>query len=92
LSGHFEDACLAIVKCCDGQSVFFAERIMKALKFLGTDDSSLIRIIVSRSEIDLGDIKKEFKKLYNKSLYLAVSDETSGEYRDCLLALIGCDK
>jgi len=91
LSGHFEDACLAIVKCCEGQSVFFAERIMRAIKFIGTADSNLIRLVASRSEIDLGDIKKEFKKLYNKSLHLAVSDATSGEYRDCLLALIGCE-
>jgi len=91
LSGYFEDACLAIVKCCDGQSVFFAERIMRALKNIVTSDSNLIRLIVSRSEIDLGDIKREFKKQNNKSLYLAVSDATSGEYRDCLLALIGCD-
>lgn len=35
---------------------------------LGTNDTQLIRIIVTRCEIDLNDIKTAFEQKYGKSL------------------------
>lgn len=38
----------------------------------GTDEFTLNRIMVSRSETDLLDIRQEFKKHYGYSLYSAI--------------------
>lgn len=61
----------------------------KAMKGLGTDDTTLIRVIVSRTEIDMQYIKAEYLKKYKKTLNDAVQSETSGHYRTFLLSLLG---
>lgn len=62
-----------LVKCIKSKVEFFVERLHKSMAGLGTDDKTLIRIIVSRSEIDLGDIKVAFENKYGKSLESWVS-------------------
>lgn len=61
----------------------------KAMKGLGTNDSSLIRVIVTRTEIDMQYIKGEYLKKYKKTLNDAVHSETSSHYRTFLLSLLG---
>jgi len=61
----------------------------KAMKGLGTDDSTLIRVIVTRTEVDMQYIKAEYSKKHRKTLNDAVHSETSGHYRAFLLSLLG---
>ncbi|KAM9735620.1 annexin A4 isoform 2-T3 [Menidia menidia] len=89
MSGCLEDVFLAIVKCMRDKTAFFAERLYKSMKGLGTTDSVLIRIMVSRAEIDMLDIKAQFLKIYGKTLYSFIKGDTSGDYRKVLLELCG---
>ncbi|XP_020669593.3 annexin A3 [Pogona vitticeps] len=91
LSGDFEDLLLAIVKCVNNTPAFFAKKLNKSMKGAGTDESTLNRILVSRSEIDLLDIRAEYKKLYGCSLHSAIQSDTSGDYRTTLLRICGGD-
>lgn len=59
------------------------------LQGLGTDDRALIRIMVSRSEIDLFNIRKEFKDTHDVSLHEFIQVETMiVSQRLCVLTLL----
>ncbi|KAF2898435.1 hypothetical protein ILUMI_07740 [Ignelater luminosus] len=89
VNGDYLQALLAIVECVQSPPAYFARRLYDAMSGAGTDDTTLIRIIVSRSEIDLGTIKDEFERIYDKTLESMVGQgETSGDYKRALLALI----
>jgi annexin D len=59
---------------------------------LGTDEEMLTRCVVSRAEIDMELIKEEYKRRYKTTLTHDVTEDTSGLYKDILLALIGPEK
>lgn len=61
-----------LVEFTQSPHAFFAKRLNAAMKGIGTNDTTLIRIIVSRSEIDLGDIKNEFERIFDRTLLSAV--------------------
>ena len=42
---------LLLVRCVHSRPAYFAEKLYKSMKGLGTDDSTLIRVIVSRAEV-----------------------------------------
>lgn len=63
------------VKCVKSRADFLAEQLYKSMKGLGTDDSRLIRLVVTRSEVDMGEIKNAFVHQYGESLedFISVS-------------------
>ncbi|CAG7836045.1 unnamed protein product [Allacma fusca] len=65
-SGDLQAAIMAIIKCAESRTRYFAEQLEAAMKGFGTNDAKLIRLIVSR-----------------------ISSETSGDYKNAILSLIG---
>nr|XP_046263015.1 annexin A5a [Scatophagus argus] len=88
-TGNLENLLLAVVKCARSVPDFFAERLYTSMRRAGTDDSTLMRIMVSRSEVDMLDIRASFKKKYGASLYTTIQEDTTGDYQKALLYLCG---
>ncbi|CAF0882774.1 unnamed protein product [Brachionus calyciflorus] len=90
-SGDLEDALIAIVQSIRDRSAYFARQINRCVKLPGTKEKDLIRIIVSRCEVDMGEIKKDYKDLFGKSLYEELKKELRGDFEDIVLKLVGTD-
>ncbi|CAK9223887.1 unnamed protein product [Sphagnum troendelagicum] len=91
-AGEFEKALWVAVDCLRERAKYFAQELSTALGEEGTDDDTLIRVIISRCEIDMQYIKLEFANESKRSLDEAIGRNTSGNYRNFLLTLIGhCD-
>lgn len=88
-SGDICDLHLGLVDCSQNIPGFEADVLNRAIAGLGTDDDSMIRVIVTRSEIDMEQVKVEYQKRFKQSLAEAIKGDTSGDYRALLLAIIG---
>lgn len=88
-SGYLEDGYLALVKIAKNPSSYFAERLYKSMKGAGTKDSTLIRVVVTRCEVDMVQVKQEFQRMYGKTLGSFIKGDTSGDYKKLLMALCG---
>uniref|UniRef100_A0A2K6FNX1 Annexin n=1 Tax=Propithecus coquereli TaxID=379532 RepID=A0A2K6FNX1_PROCO len=91
VKGDLENAFLNLVQCIQNKPLYFADRLYDSMKGKGTRDKVLIRIMVSRSEVDMLKIRSEFKRKYGKSLYSYIQQDTKGDYQKALLYLCGGD-
>lgn len=89
-SGDIKKLLTAVVYAVISPSEFFATKVNKAVKGLGTNDKLLIRILVTRNEIDMSHIKQYYKQLFKKDMIEDIKGDTSGDYRKLLLKLAGC--
>ncbi|GMT19394.1 hypothetical protein PFISCL1PPCAC_10691, partial [Pristionchus fissidentatus] len=92
-SGDFKDAVTALYRiAAHGKPRFFADQIQTAVKGFGTNTKDLIRILVSRSENDLEDIKDVYQAVYGKKLEDTLKEECKGAYQHALLSLVRGNK
>ena len=88
-SGDSKKLLTAIVYAVISPSEYFATRVNKAVKGWGTNDNLLIRVLVTRDEIDMPQIKQYYKQLYGKDMLEDVKNDTSGDYKKLLIELAG---
>ena len=86
-SGHIKELLTAIVYAMLSPSEYFATRVNKAIKGWGTNDNLLIRVLVTRDEIDMPQIKQYYKQLYNKDMIDAIKGDCKGDYQKLLVEL-----
>ncbi|GFY37168.1 annexin-B12 [Trichonephila inaurata madagascariensis] len=86
--GDIRYSLLALVESIENRPAFFASQLHEALNGPKTDDTTLIRILVSRSEVDLADIYEWYHMKYDVDLCEAIYADTSGDYRTILLKLL----
>jgi len=88
-SGDTRKLLNAIVYASLSPSEYFATKVNKAVKGWGTNDKMLIRVLVTRDEIDMPQIKQYYKQLYGKDMLDDIKNDTSGDYKKLLIELAG---
>jgi annexin A7/11 len=83
-----KESLLALVHSIRDRTEYLAVRLHDSMAGIGTDDRTLIRIVVGRSEIDLEDIKEAFRLKYDKTLAEFIEGDCSGDYKKSLLSVI----
>lgn len=71
LNGDFRDLLIIILKYISDSGKFFAEKINKFEK------KDVMRILISRSEVDMDDIRDAYKDLYKKELVEDIKEKYS---------------
>ena len=88
-SGDMKKLLNTIVYAIISPSEYFATRVNQAIKGWGTNDSLLIRVLVTRDEIDMPQIKQYYKQLYGKDMLADIKSDCSGDYQKLLIELAG---
>ena len=85
--GDSKKAFKSIVYATLSPSEYFATRVNDALKGLGTKDHLLMRVLITRDEIDMPQIKQYYKQLYGKDMVEAIKSDISGDYEKLMVEL-----
>jgi hypothetical protein len=67
--------------------VLFAEKILKSMKGMGTNDTDLIRLITTQRGRHLKAAGKYFLEVNRKTISAWIGDETSGDYKNILVKI-----
>ena len=85
--GDSKKALRTIVYATLSPSEYFATRVNDAIKNFGTKDHLLMRILITRDEIDMPQIKQYYKQLYGKDMVEDIKSDIKGEYQKLMVEL-----
>ena len=86
-SGDCEKALLTVLDSILNITEYYARRINKSVKGIGTSDRMLIRALVSREENDISEIRECYKNIFGKDMVDDIKSDTSGDYRTLLVGI-----
>ena len=86
-TGNREKAFRTVVYATISPSEYFANRVNDAIKGFGTNDKLLMRVLITRDEIDMPQIKQYYKQLFGKDMVQAVESDISGDYKKLIVGL-----
>ena len=86
-SGNTKKCLISIVYATISPSEYFATRVKDAIKGFGTNDHLLIRVLITRDEIDMPQIKQYYKQLYGKDMIEDIKKDIGGDYRKLMIEL-----
>ncbi|XP_043691778.1 annexin-like protein RJ4 [Telopea speciosissima] len=88
---EFLAALRTAIRCFSDPHKYFGKVLSNAINKAGIDEDGLTRVIVTRAEKDLKNIKEMYNKRNNGTLEHDIAKETSGDYKAFLLTLVGIE-
>jgi len=71
---------------------YAARQLRKAMKGVGTDESTLIEIICTKTNGQLEVIKETYTEIFDRDLEDDVCRETRGDFKHLLVAVLQCER
>jgi len=87
-SFNFKKCLVTIVESVQNPSRYFAKRLRESMEGAGTNEDQLVRIILTRAEIDMAAIRNQYRVQFRKTLERDISGDTRGSFKHMLKKVI----
>uniref|UniRef100_A0A183CTA7 Annexin n=1 Tax=Globodera pallida TaxID=36090 RepID=A0A183CTA7_GLOPA len=88
IHSDIKQAILLYARISKNMQLYFAEKLHEAVSQARPDHQTIIRVAVSRSEIDLYDICNEYRRKYGHHLMFDLQNMCSGDFLRLLSRLV----
>jgi annexin A7/11 len=88
-SGHYQDLLVALI---EDRAEYDAKLVREAVKGLGTNDELLVHVVCSRTNGEIKAMAEAYHRLFKTTIEKDVADDTSGDYKNLLLACLRAER